>query len=64
MQEQETPQRATATVVEPEPYSELKRIIEEETARADRQQNDQRTSRPPTTQPSDASRPTARYGLD
>jgi len=64
MHEQEVPQRATATLAKPSPYRELKRIIEEERARAAHQQETQRTSRPPTTQPSDVSRSTTQYGID
>ena len=64
MNEQDTSPSAVATLPEASPYNGLKQIIEEEQARAVQQQEAQRSVRPPATQPSDAARPTARYGLD
>lgn len=64
MNEQNAPSSAVATPPEASPYSELKRIIEEETVRTAHQQETQRTARSQTTQPTDTARPTARYGLD
>lgn len=64
MNEQDEPSSAVATLPETSPYSGLKQIIEEEQARAAQHQEAQRPACPPTTQPSDTARPTARYGLD